>query len=64
MLVYLRDGSAQTSVRAARMRLKLLIEISTSPSHSILTPDLPVPALTLYCHVPSRVATGVCKSLV
>ena len=42
------------------------IELSTSPSHSILTPGRPVPALTLRCQAPGRVATGVpsFKSLV
>ena len=47
MRVYLRDGSAQTIVRAATLRQKLQIQLSTSPSHSILTPGRPVPALTL-----------------
>ena len=32
---------------------------SVSPSHSILTPGWPVPALTLYHQTPGRVATGV-----
>ena len=35
------------------------IELSTSPSHSILIPGRPVPALTLYRQAPGRVATGV-----
>ena len=66
MLVYLRDGSAQTIVRAATLKQKLQIKLSTSPSHSILTPGRPVPALTLYRQTPGRVATGVpvLKSLV
>ena len=34
MLVYLRDGSAQTIVRAATLRQKLKIKLSTTPSHS------------------------------
>ena len=34
-------------------------DLSTSPSHSILTPGRPVPALTLYRQAPGRVATGV-----
>ena len=46
-LVYLRDGSAQTILRAATLRQKLQIKLSTSPSHSILTPGPPVPVLTL-----------------
>ena len=57
--MYLRDGSAQTIVRAATLRYKLLIQLSTSPSHSILTPGRPVAALTLYRQAPGRVATGV-----
>ena len=47
MLVYLRDGSAQTILRAATLRQKLQIQLSTSPSHSILTSGRPVPALAL-----------------
>ena len=47
MLVYLRDGSAQTIVRAVTLRSKLQIKLSTSPTHSILTHGRPVPALTL-----------------
>ena len=53
--MYLRDGSARTIVP----RLKLQIKLSTSPSHSILTPGRPVPALTLQRRAPGRVATGV-----
>ena len=45
--VYLRDGSAQTILRAATLRQKLKTKLSISPSHSILTPGQPVPALTL-----------------
>ena len=42
------------------------IEVTTLPSHSILTPGRPVPALILYRQAPGRVATGVpvLKSLV
>ena len=42
------------------------IKLSVSPSHCILTPDQPVPALTLCRQAPDRVATGVpiFKSLV
>ena len=47
ILVHLRDGSAQTSVRAATLMLKLQIKLSTSPSHRILTPGQPFPVLTL-----------------
>ena len=45
-LVYLRDTSAQTILRAATLREKLQIQLSTSHSHSILTPGQPVLALT------------------
>ena len=45
--VYLRDGPAQTILRAATLRQKLQAKLSISPSHSILTPGQPVPALTL-----------------
>ena len=64
--MYLRDGSAQTSLRAATLRQKLQIKLSTSLSHSILTPGQPAPALTLERQAPGRVATGVpiFKSLV
>ena len=47
MRVYLRDRSAQTILRAATLRQKLQIQLSISPSHSILTPGRPVPVLTL-----------------
>ena len=42
------------------------IKLSTPPSHSILTPGRPVPALGLYRQAPGRVASGVpiFKSLV
>ena len=66
MRVYLRDGSAQTIIRAATLRQKLQIKLSISPSHSILTPGQPVPALTLWRQAPGRVASEVSifKSLV
>ena len=47
MLVYLRDGSALTSLHAATLRQQLEIKLSTSTGHSILTPNQPVPTLTL-----------------
>ena len=34
-------------------------QTSTSPSHSIMTPGRPVPALTLQCQAPGREAAGV-----
>ena len=57
--VYLRDGSAQTILHAATLRLKLQIKVSISPSHSMLTLGQPVPLLTLLCQAPGRVAFGV-----
>ena len=57
MLVYLRDGSAKTSLRADTLRQKLQIKFSTSPSHSILTPGRPVPELIIQRQAPGRVAT-------
>ena len=59
MQVYLKDGSAQTILRAATLRQKLQTKISISPSHSILIPGQPVPALTLNRQAPGTVATGV-----
>ena len=48
LLVYLRGvRDAQTVLSAATLRQKLQIKVSISPSHSILTPGQPVPALTL-----------------
>ena len=44
MLAYLRDVSAQTSVRAATLRMRLQFKLSISLSHSIPTPGQPVPA--------------------
>ena len=41
------DGSAQTILHAATLRQKTQIKLTTSSSHSILTPGQPVPALTL-----------------
>ena len=46
-LVYLSYGSAQITLRAVTLRKNLQIKLSTSPSHSILTPGQPVPVLTL-----------------
>ena len=59
MQVYLRDGSAQTILRAET-------KLSVSPSHSILTLGQPAPALTLYHQGSGRIASGVpiLKSLV
>ena len=53
MLVYLRDGSAQTVVRAATPREELQIKLFISPSHNILTPGRPVPVLTQYRQAPA-----------
>ena len=40
------------------LRQKLQIEFSISPTHSILTPDQPVPVLTLQRQTPGWVVTG------
>ena len=66
MLVYFRDRSAQAILGGATLRQKLQIQLSTSPSHGILTLGQPVLVLTLQCQAPGRVATGVpiFKSLV
>ena len=52
MQVYLR-------ICSDNFRRKLQTKLSISPSHSILTPGQPVPALTLQHQAPGRVATGV-----
>ena len=44
---------------AATLRQKLQTKLSVSPSHTILTPGRPVPALTLFRQAPGRVTTGV-----
>ena len=54
MPAYFRDGSAQTILCAATLRQKLQIQLSTSPSHSILTPGQPVPAPTLQPRAPGQ----------
>ena len=59
VLVYLRDGSAQTIAHAATQRKKSHIKLSISPSHSILTPDQPVPVLILNHEASGRVVTRV-----
>ena len=64
MQLYLRNGSAQTILRAATLRYKLQIKLSISPSRSILTKGQLVSALTLYRQAPGRVATGVLVSKV
>ena len=46
-------------LRAATLRQKLQIKHAAKPSHSILTPGQPVPALTLEWQAPGRVATGI-----
>ena len=44
MQMYLRDGSAQTIVRAATLREKLLFKLACSPHHSIqYTQECPGP---------------------
>ena len=60
MLVYLRGRSC--SDKRTRCHTEVEVEdrklfFFISPSRSILTPGLPVPALTLYHQAPGRVAT-------
>ena len=59
MQVYLRDGSAQTVLPAATLRCKLQTKLPISPSHSILTPGKPVPALAPQRQAPGRIATSM-----
>ena len=60
MTVYIiRDGCAQTAVRAATQRQKLQIKLTISLSHSTLTPGQTVPALSQKCKIPSKEPTGV-----
>ena len=59
MLVYHRDRSAQTTLRAATLRWKVQVKLAIPPRHGILTPGQPVPALILQRQAPGRVATGV-----
>ena len=47
MQAYLRDGSAQTIVRATTLRKDLQIKFAVSPSHSLLTLGQLVPVQTL-----------------
>ena len=45
MAVYLRDGSAEITVRAATLRQKWQITFAISHGHNVLTPGHPVSAL-------------------
>ena len=54
-----RDGSARTILIDAILKEKLQVRFAISPSHSTLTLDQPVLALTLYSKVPSRLVTRV-----
>ena len=47
MLVYIKGGSAEASLRAATIRWKLHIKTATSPDHIVPTPGQPVLELTL-----------------
>ena len=58
MLVYLRDQSAQTIIRSVTLRQKLQIQLSISPSRSILTSGQPVPARNLKRQSPGRDRLG------
>ena len=54
---YLRDRSALTVLRAAKLRYKLRFKLSISPSNIILTSGQPVSVLILKRQTPGRVAT-------
>ena len=56
--MYLRDGSAQTSIRAVTLKQKLQIKLFVSPSRTVLTPANQSQHLP-YNQAPGRVATGV-----
>ena len=45
--VFVGVSQGRICLRAATLRQKLQTKLSTSPSHSMLTPGQPVPALTL-----------------
>ena len=55
--MYVTVVSVQIIVRAAASSYKLQIKQAVSPSHSILTPDQPVLALTLYRRTPVSIAS-------
>ena len=59
MLMYLRDGSAQTSVCAATLEIAVADKTIYLTHHSILTPGQPVPVLILEYQAPGKAATGV-----
>ena len=52
------DVSAQAIISANTLKYKLRVKLAISPSHYILTPGRPVPALTPKRQRPGRVATG------
>ena len=58
MLVYLRDGSALTNCTCCHTEMEVADQ-TFYLTHSTLTSDQPVPALTLWCQAPGRGATGV-----
>ena len=70
LLVACLTSQQHTSVSQGRIRLRQFYVLPDwgrscssifliSPSGSVLTPGQPIPALTVYCQVPCRVATGV-----
>ena len=57
MLVYLRNESAETVVRAATLKCRLQIKLAGSPRHSILTPGQPVLVPAVSRQASGRVAS-------
>ena len=67
MLVYLRDGSAQTVAWCCNTKIEVVNQpFHLAQSNNILAMGQPVPELTLKRKTPGRIATGVpiLKSLV
>ena len=59
MLVYLGADLLRQAHVLATLRQKLQIKLFCFTQYSILTAGQPVPALTLQCQAPGRVASGV-----
>ena len=59
MPMYLKDGSASTSLRAAALIKTMQMKLAFSPSHSLMTPGQPILTLALKRRVPDRVSTRV-----
>ena len=57
--VSLRGRICSDSWTCCHNEIEVQIKRVISPTHNVLTPGQPAPALTLYCKVPSKVSTGV-----